>query len=88
VAKLLEAEAIATDERGGSAARGVAKCSARLGHAPGGELRYGTSKARSGDRVKVVEVHNAVARNSVVCCGEKQLGDQTPAGPGESRYDD
>jgi len=70
-----------------SAAGRGAQGAAGLGHTPRRELSHRASKGRARHGVDVVEVHDAVARDSVMRGGQHQLRDQATLDSGQGGDD-
>jgi hypothetical protein len=68
------------------AANGVAERTARLGHAGIRKLRYAPPERSSRDAVDVVEVHDAVAGNTIPLRSELEFGNEVPLCPRQRRH--
>src|SRR6266852_4288656 len=67
-----------TSTRSVSATRRVPQHTTRLSHSRWGQCRDVASKHRPRERVKVVEVHDTIARNTVGNSSKLQFGNQMP----------
>jgi hypothetical protein len=71
---------------GGLAANGVPEGAAGLRHARVRKRRHPSTERSSGDRVDVVEIHDAIARNVITLRGELEFRYEIPLGSGERRH--